>query len=536
MAETLPRRVDAWLPALVLGVTTLLYLGSLGGDWVWDDIPQYRDNPAITNAWVLVTHDVWGPTGKAQAGNTPIYRPLSMLSHLPGQLLLPGPTVERVLNLALHLWVAFGVAALALALGASRRAAWFGAALFAWHPAMTEPVAWVSCRADLLGAAFVVSGLWAFARQRDLLAGLLFALAPFCKESFVLVPATLLIFSVAERRAPLALGLSLLGVLGYFALRLSLGIAMPSGPGSSLFELLGAVGAIALRGVELFSLPTAPDAIAPVVPRPALAAVAVVTVLASLRWLPGRPWLAALLGGLPLLVLAAPASMANAVVSDRYFYAAMTLLGVAAAFLYTAAERAPARAPLAPVLFVLPLLCLPFTASRSLDWLDNGSLFDAALARHPGNAHANFLVAHHLHTAKRDCERALPHYRAAMPTHQRAANNYQACLLDLGRTLEAISIGPRLAARDPDNPTPALNNARAFRAMGDLSGAEGWAREGIRRTPERAASHVLLGEILGEQGQHREARAAFEHALSLAPSLESARHGIATARRHLGTG
>ena len=43
-------------------------------------------------------------------------------------------------------------------------------------------------------------------------------------------------------------------------------------------------------------------------------------------------------------------------------------------------------------------------------------------------------------------------------------------------------------------------------------------------------------EILGEQSQHREAKAAFEHALSLAPSLESARHGIATARRHLGPG
>jgi tetratricopeptide (TPR) repeat protein len=533
MDEPASARVDAWLPTLVLGVTALVYLGSLGGEWVWDDIPQYRDNPAITDPWVLVTSDVWGPTGKAQAGNTPIYRPLPMLSHVPGQLWLRGPAVERVLNLALHLWVVFGVAALALALGATRRAAWFGAALLAWHPAVTEPVAWVSCRADLLGVALVIGGLLALVRERNLLAGVCLALAPFCKESFVLLPATVLVFSAALRRPPLALCLSLLGAAAYFGVRLGLGIDMPSGSESSVLELLGAVGAVAVRGVELFTLPNAPDAIAPFVPHPVVAGVAIPVVLASLRWLPGRPWLVALLGALPLLALAAPASMANAVVSDRYYYAAASLLGVAAAFLYAAIERAPRYAQLAPTLVALPLLCIPFTTSRSLDWRSNERLFDAALARHPEHAHARFLVAHHLHTTKGDCESALPLYRAAMPTHPRAANNYQACLLDLGRSAEAARVGPRLAALDPDNPTPALNNARAFRALGDLAVAEKWAREGLHRNPRRAGSHVLLGEILGEQGQHAAAQAAFEHALRLSPELAPAQHGLRTAQHHL---
>jgi tetratricopeptide (TPR) repeat protein len=456
-----------------------------------------------------------------------------MLSHVPGQLLLRGPTVERVLNLALHLWVVFGVAALALALGATRRAAWFGAALLAWHPAVTEPVAWVSCRADLLGCALVIGGLLALVRERNLLAGLCFALAPFCKESFVLLPATVLLFSAVLRRSPLALCLSLLGAAAYFGLRLGLGISMPSGSEASLLELLGAVGAVAVRGVELFTLPGAPDAIAPFVPHPVLAAVAIAIVLASLRWLPGRPWLVALLGALPLLALAAPASMANAVVSDRYFYAAASLLGVAAAFVYAALERAPRYTHLAPALVALPLLCIPFATSRSLDWRSNEQLFDAALARHPEHAHARFLVAHHLHTSKRDCASALPLYRAAMPTHPRAANNYQACLLDLGRSAEAARVGPRLAALDPDNPTPALNNARAFRALGDLAVAEKWAREGLHRNPRRAGSHVLLGEILGEQGQHAAAQAAFEHALRLSPELAPAQHGLRTAQHHL---
>jgi len=36
-----------WLPALVLGVTALLYAPSLAGDWVWDDFHVIAKNPAI---------------------------------------------------------------------------------------------------------------------------------------------------------------------------------------------------------------------------------------------------------------------------------------------------------------------------------------------------------------------------------------------------------------------------------------------------------------------------------------------------------
>jgi tetratricopeptide (TPR) repeat protein len=531
MHPALARAAERGLPIAVLGLAAALYARSLAGDWVWDDVHQYRDNPAITRPGVLVTRDVWGPTGQADPHDAPIYRPLAMVTHAPGQMLLRGPAVERAQNLLLFLAAVWGVASLSLRLGAGRRAAWFGAACLAWHPASTEAVAWISSRGDLLGSALVLGGVIAFVARRDPLAGCLVALAPFCKETFVLAPLALAVWMLALRRLSIpALALSFAGVGAYFAVRGALGIPLPGGAGiASAGDALGAVGAVAARALELLVLPRAPDALAPFHSRPLLGALALALALPAFAFLPGRPWLAALLAPLPFLALAAPASLGNGVVSDRYFYAAAVQLAVAAALGMRALE---ARTRLAPALFVVPLALAPFTALRAVEWMDNERLFGVALRRHPDDAEAQFKVAYDRHV-RGDCESAIPLYARASERSLRAGNNLQACLLRLGRAVEAARIGPELAERDPANATPALNTARALALQGDLAGAERWAREAARRRPDRAGSHALLGQILGTQGRHQEALQSFEHALVLAPGDASARQGLEVARRAL---
>ena len=61
-------RESAWLGAAVLGLAAAAYLGSLGGGWVWDDVYQLRDNPAITRPGVLATHDVQLARGARASG------------------------------------------------------------------------------------------------------------------------------------------------------------------------------------------------------------------------------------------------------------------------------------------------------------------------------------------------------------------------------------------------------------------------------------------------------------------------------------
>jgi tetratricopeptide (TPR) repeat protein len=524
--------IDRWLPALILAVVFAAYFPSLFGTWVWDDIPQYRDNPAITDPWVLVTHDVWGPTGHAQPSNLPIYRPLAMLSHAPGQSLLRGPFVERALNLLLHLLIVIGVARFARRLGASQRAAWFGAACLGVHPALTESVAWISCRGELMGAGLVLAGTLAFAKQRDFAAGILLALAPFCKETFVLAPVSIAIWMLALRRfsAPV-LGLSALGALGYLVIRTQLDIAMPSGgPVLEPTTLLGSIGAVAVRGLALFTVPTAPDALPAFVASPWAGGLALLIAIPAFMWLPGRPWLASLLATLPLLALAAPASLSNGVVSDRYFLVAAIGLGVAAAFLYASVES---KHRWAPALAIVPILWLPFTTLRASDWMNGGELFSASLLKNPENHEAEFHLGYYLHTSQDDCEAAIPFYARARHENIRAGNNLQACLLTLKRPQDAAEIGPDLAAADPDNPTPALNTARALTQLGELSQAEVWAREGIGRSSPSPSSIVLLGNIVGMQGRHAQAQDIFERALALEPGSAAARLGLEQARRNL---
>ena len=123
---------------IVLALVAAVYLPSLGGDWVWDDVYQLRDNPAITQPWVLLTHDVWGPTGFADAHNTPVYRPLAMASHSLGQMLWRGPLVERLASLALHLGIVVLLAALAMTLGAD--SSWPPLPVSPRHPSYLGPI------------------------------------------------------------------------------------------------------------------------------------------------------------------------------------------------------------------------------------------------------------------------------------------------------------------------------------------------------------------------------------------------------------
>ncbi len=425
---------DRTLGLLVLGAIVLTYAPSLAGGWTWDDV-----------GWASEPADLAGALfGKS---DSPLWRPVATLPVHAIHALTPEPLAHRLSSLALHLVAVASVAAVARSMGARPVLAWFGAALFGLHAGSSEPVAWISAQTELVPAVLTLLGLAALARGREWTAGLLWALTPFGKEAWLLLPASGLVWCWgAGRFSARALGTAFAGCVAYLGLRQL--AASNASFGSLDLDPFGSLGYITARGLTLLLVPAASDACPLYVAAPALGIVATIAVLAALPLARGRPWLAALL--FPLFVLApnALASARNGMGADRYYYLPIAGVGLAVALGAEALwrRRPEGAAPRALALaWAIPLALAFTTATRATDWGSNEALFSASLVRDPTNPFAAFGYGDVLRAAGR-YEEAIPYYRIAMEHDARAVACLQECLGRLGRLEEVVALAPRSGA------------------------------------------------------------------------------------------
>ena len=534
MTVTATKRSDAWIPALVLGATALLYAPSLAGDWVWDDFHVIANNPAIHEPLRLLSEDMWGPTGHRNPISVAYYRPLGMLSFYPGQALWGGPLPERIVNLALHLAAIALVAGIARGFGASVVGAWFGAACFGWHPAVSETVAWCSGRFDLLGNGALLGALWAAQRGRVRLASVMLVAAPFCKDTFVAAFLVVAIWGLACRldvRRPVALGA--VGAAAYWVVRSVL--AIPFQVRETPFDPLGALGAVggfAARGAQLLIDWRAPDALAYYESRPMLGALVIGVCCAGFAALRGRVWLGVLLAPLPLVALCVPAAAECGIVGERYFYPVFAALGIGAGLAFdrlrhTLSLRAAAARWLPYAVAALPLAWAPFAAIRATEWHDNGTLYRSSLERDGANAMAAYNIGHYEQFHRKNCGEAIPMYERALARVFEAGIQLDTCLRQLGRLEAASRAGQAYAQSFPRYALPARVAAEAQRDVGALDVAERWAREAVRRAPHWSGGYVALAQVLAAKGRRVDALTAYDRALELAPDDREAREGRA---------
>lgn len=173
-------------------VTFVGYSGTLGFQFVYDDVPQIVQNPAI-HAWSYLpqyfSEHTWAAIYSGTPGNQ--YRPLFLL-WLRVNYLLFGlqPSGWHLVSVLCHVVVTLLVYRLVLRMLQDREAAFVAALLFALHPVHIEAVAWISAVSELLMTACVLGALLVLMRAHTaparwgwLLAAPLYVAAMLFKET-----------------------------------------------------------------------------------------------------------------------------------------------------------------------------------------------------------------------------------------------------------------------------------------------------------------------------------------------------------------
>lgn len=506
---------------VLLAVVLAAYAASLGGRFVWDDVSLVRDNPALAD-WrglpLLFEKDLGAITGaEPEDGKGSYWRPLTLLSFFVDARFWGGnPFGFHLTNVLLHALVALLLFSLLRELGASPAAAALGASLHALHPALTESVAWISGRTDVLVAILFLAAARVYLREGPVLVvTALYVLAVFAKETALAIPAALLGLDAAfGRPRPLASRLARLVPLGaaaaaYFGVRfLVVGSFFPeSGPHLDLgprvlvpFRLAAAYFAKAL-------FPVSPNA----------------------EWEPDP---AGPFSGADALALAAAlAALGFALARRRRGAAALpgplvAALGVAAAFLLPALGIVPLPESAAERFLYLPLLGVPFlallsrprfampaagvaalsflavTAARVPAWSDPLTLFADSAAKSGDHPRALFNLANEHHRqgvsahAAGDVETARRHYDEALALYSRVDQ--------LGGAGTEQSI---------------IGVSQIQRASGRLNEAYETLRGGLERFPRGYGLLVEMGKVRIALGDEDAAIASLRRAVDVHPEV-----------------
>ena len=206
------RKATAQVVVILAALSVIPYLNALTAGFTLDDMPNIRENAAVTKGVDLT--EIFATPMPLLAY---LYRPFTVLSFAVNEALAPGNAPAfHAGNVLLHVGVTMLVFWLAVRLFDERVAA-IAAALFAIHPIHTEAVTSIVGRAELLAALFglaAVLGAGAMDAATDQssrrawhgLSVLCFALAMFSKESAVTILPLVLLFRVARRGEPLCAG------------------------------------------------------------------------------------------------------------------------------------------------------------------------------------------------------------------------------------------------------------------------------------------------------------------------------------------
>ncbi|MGH9336101.1 MAG: tetratricopeptide repeat protein, partial [Vicinamibacteria bacterium] len=524
---------------LVFGASVLVYSGTLGNGFVYDDRFVVEQNSLVQNLewWGLVSTGYWGEL--VDAG---LYRPLTLLSFGLNRALGPSPFGFHLANLILHGLAAVLTLLVARTVGLSRGGSACAALLFALHPPQSEAVNAIVGRAEILAFSFAIGSLLLFARNRSpALVGATFFLGLLSKESAAFaLPLFFLHRREARSFVPLALALAAYGTLRFAALD-GLGISgreigfldNPLAEAGFATRLLTAP-VLVLQYAKLVAWPRvlSADYSFDQIPIPVtflearvLLGVALLAIAVFLSARRGALGFAVFAFFVPLLGFLHLLFPLGTLFGERLLY--LPMLGAALAFGLAIDALLKRSVWLGGLVLATVLVASAARVwSRNLDWRDNETLFRRTIETAPRSARGHFLLGAEL-LEKRNFAEAAEWFEKGLSIYP----NHLGARMSLGEAL--------LAAGEPDRAEVELRRALALapksedvrRAVLEAALARGRDRaraedfEGARESFERAlaldqrdpSAWNYLGLVSERQGRLGEARRHYERALAHDP-------------------
>lgn len=541
----------------------LLYLPTLGHDFVFDDRAVIAQNPLMSTPGSLV-RIVASPYWPDREHGRSLYRPLTSVSFSLNRVAAGGlyPLAFHLVNILLHGAATFLVTLLAFEALPGLRGPLVAGALFAVHPVHVEAVAGIVGRSEILAACGVLGAVLAHrvAQRASGHAGALWMgaawaasfLGMLAKESatvaVVLCGLTDRAFPTAGpagRRRLIGLYAGHAAILGLYLLvrarvlgGLGTGEPIPfvDNPAASAGPLAGrltALGAVARYAVLLLwprrlSADYSYDQI-PVVGSFAnpLVAAGLLLVLAAAG---GGAWLLrrAPVWGYGLLWVAVSASLTTNLIffigtllAERLMYlpsAGLCLLAGCAAV----AAGAGRRGALATAGLVLAVAAgAARTLHRLPEWKDDFALYESAARVSPRSTRIRYNLGNAF-LRRGEYTPAEENYRAALaiyPEFLDARVNLGMALLQQGRPREALGLLESAVASKPRDPDLLVNLGAAHRALGDDGRAADEFRKALDLDPESARAWNNLGSVKLRAGDVAGAIVDLETAVRLAPDL-----------------
>lgn len=511
-ASRTPSFVELVLSLVLLaGVTAAVYSPVVSQQFSnWDDPKHIKAvwKPGWERAWKIVTDFRLEYTGVAY------YSPVHFLSLMAEQAAAGAEGqakawVAKLMNVVYHVVNTMLLFALMYAVGIGRRAAFFGALLFAVHPVQVGTVAWIAERKNLLATLFYLSGTIGYLRYVStgktiygILVLALFMAGLLSKPAVVTLPVALsawLLF-IPDRRPGGYGAYALLGAMFFLALAwgaytVSTEVSYRGMLPPWQYRPLLAAGVIWFYlGTFLF-----PHNLVVVYPKwdvvghwlqyAGMLSALVVLLVLGVRYARRLDRLVLwgivlfLINVLPVAGLVPFGHMGHSFVADHFLYLPMVGLALAVAralelLLERVAARAAVRTTLIAVSYFLVCVLGVLSVRQTWLWSDPALQWEATLK--------------------------------VNTTSPAVYNNYGWICMERGQLDKALGLFEKASALAPGMEAPYQNMGRIYHRLGDRDAAARMFRKAQQINPKSTYPRIMIGYMLREDGKHDRAIKYFE--------------------------